>query len=306
MSNMSNNSGNDDNKGNDSSTSNDSSDNGNNNNNDNSSSDNDNNSRDNKPAYVAKENVESMRHLPSVNLPEKILFVIDTVREKNCTPFKLSTGAKYTPLFMIKRAIENFICIKSTIQRSHEYALMILNSQGALWISDFTNNIKSIVNQLDVFDEDILEDNEKSCDFCQLFEQILSKLQCLQPKKRIFVPPMFVTRVILIYSRSNCVPKFQTDKKWLEKVTENPYLFIDALYVHEPPCSDNLCEEIYKEVATLDTTNLSYILEVGRNAAKLHDNMAKLLAHPLQRPPQKDACYTIYPFSSSQEVHVNV
>lgn len=261
-----------------------------------------------RPAYIAKDNpVGSMQNLPSVNLPEKILFVIDTVRERSCTPFKLSTGAKYTPLFMMKRVVENFVCIKSTIQRSHEYALMILNSQGAQWTCDFTSNIKSIVNQLDVIDEDVMEEDQESYDFGQLFDKIQSKLQCsLTNKHCISAPPSFVFRVILMYSRSNSIPRFCTDRKCLDRLMENPYFFMDALYVHEPPSSENSCEEIYGEIAKMDTTNFSYILEVGRNAAKLHDNMAKLLAHPLQRPPQRDACYTIHSSSGSHEVHTNV
>ncbi|XP_076629065.1 BRISC and BRCA1-A complex member 1 [Colletes latitarsis] len=246
-----------------------------------------------------------VRDLPGMNLPEKILFVIDTIREKNCTPFKLTTGAKYMPLFMIKRVVENFVCIKSSIQSSHEYALMILNTQGVHWICDFTNNIKTIVNLLDTINEDVLEENQQIYCLGQMFATIQSRL-LMPPKKQGTTIPTFVNRVILMYSRSYCVPIVYTGKTFLERLTDNPYFFIDVLYVHEPPSSENSCEKIYAELATLETTNFSYILEVGRNAAKLHDNMAKLLAHPLQRPPQKDTCYTIIPPSSSQEMYTNV
>ncbi|XP_053980328.1 BRISC and BRCA1-A complex member 1-like [Hylaeus volcanicus] len=253
------------------------------------------------------ENGVLVRKLPGINLPEKILFVIDTIREKNCTPFQLTTGAKYMPLFMIKRVVESFVCIKSTLQRSHEYAVTILNSQGARWICDFTNNTKCIINCMDMINEDILEDDQKSYDLGQMFEQIHSRL-FVPPKKHgneEMVPP-FLTRVILLYSRSYSIPKFHTGKQYLESLTENPYFFIDVLYIHEPPSSENLCEEIYAELATLDTANCSYILEVGRNAAKVHDSMAKLLAHPLQRPMQKEICHAIVPSSSSQEMCTNV
>ncbi|XP_076766546.1 BRISC and BRCA1-A complex member 1 [Xylocopa sonorina] len=251
------------------------------------------------------ENSTLTPNILGINLPEKILFVIDTAREKNCTPFKLSTGANYTPLFMIKRIIECFVCIKSIIQHSHEYALMILNSHNAQWICDFTNNTNSIVNHLNLINDDVLEEDKRSYDLGQLFDKIQQKLH-LPTNKRDVTVPTFVVRVILVYSRSNAVPKFQTGKGSLDALTKNPYFFLDVLYVHEPPCLENVCEEIYSEIATLDTTNFSYILEVGRNAAKLHDNMAKLLAHPLQRPPQKDMCYSIYPSSSSQEMYNNV
>lgn len=260
---------------------------------------------DNKPSISDEDNT-LLRNLSGINLPEKILFVIDTVREKNCTPFKLSTGAKYMPLYMVKRVVENFVSIKSSIQRSHEYAIMTLNSEGARWICDFTSNVKTIVNHLDIIEEDIPEDDLHLYDLGQLFEKIQSKVP-LSPKKQTGTClPMFVTRVILIYSRSNDVPKFLTSKKHFDNLTEDWHFFIDVLYTHEPPSSDNLCEEIYTEMAMLDTENYSYVFEVGRNAAKLHDNMAKLLAHPLQRPSQKDTRYTLYSPSNLQETNTNV
>ena len=263
---------------------------------------------DGKPLIYGDEEDASIRNLSGVNLPEKILFIIDTVRERNSTPFKLSTsgGKCIEPLLMIKRVVESFVCIKSSIQRSHEFALMILNAQGAQWICDFTNNTKSIINQLDLMNEQVLEEDQKSYDFVQLLEKLQSKLPLPTKRNNTVAVPMFVTRVILIYSRSHSIPQFHAHNKYLENLGVNPYFFIDVLYVHEPPCSENLCEEIYAQVTKLDTRNYSYILEVGRNAAKLHDNMAKLLAHPLQRPPQKDACYTICPASSLQEIYTNV
>ncbi|XP_046822772.1 BRISC and BRCA1-A complex member 1-like [Vespa crabro] len=240
---------------------------------------------DSKKTNTVQENI---RNLPELNIPEKILFVVDTVKEEKSTSFKVGTGESYSPLYMIKRVVETFINAKSTIQRKHEYGLMILESSTIRWVCDFTNNIKTILNNLDTIEES--SDDEKTFDIGQVFEEIQSQM----PIKNCGMSfPMFTTRVILIYSRSNCIPRFNTGQKCLENLTENPYFFLDVLFVHEPPTTENLCEEVYAEITTLDTTNFSYILEVGRNAAKLHDNMAKLLAHPLQRPPQKDMCYTI-------------
>ncbi|XP_033324277.1 BRISC and BRCA1-A complex member 1 [Megalopta genalis] len=260
---------------------------------------------DDRPSFSVESNT-FLDNLSGINLPEKILFVIDTVRERNSTPFKFTTGAKYTPLFMMKRVVEHFVCLKSTIQRNHEYALMTLNSQGAEWICDFTGNVKSIVNHLDGIDEEIPADELHTYDLGQLFEKIQSKVP-LPPKKHTSTSlATFVTRVILMYSRSNNIPKFLTSKKYFDNLTENWYFFIDVLYIHEPPCPENVCEEIYAQMAKLDTANYSYILEVGKNAAKLHDNMAKLLAHPLQRPSQKNTCYTLYSPSNMQDTYTNV
>lgn len=243
-----------------------------------------------------------VRNLPEINLPEKILFIIDTVKERQCTPFKLGTGATYTPLFMIKRVVENFLGAKSTIQSGvHEYAIMSLDSHDATWLCDYTCNIKTVLNHLENIVEDAPDEEQKTYDLGQLFETIHARVA--NPAKN---QPTFVSRVILIYGRSNSIPKFYTGQRYLENLTENPYFFLDVLFVHEPLSDDNMCEAVYAEIAALDTTNFSYIFEVGRNAAKIHDNMAKLLAHPLQRPLQKDASYTPYSTTVMQEVHTNV
>lgn len=247
-----------------------------------------------------------MRNLPELNLPEKILLIIDTSREQQFTPFKLGTGATYSPLFMIKRVVESFVHAKSTIQSGHEYALMTLDSRSVSWICDYTSNIKTMLNHLEGITEDPLEEEQKTYDLGQLFEAIHARIAIPQTKHQGMIVPTFVSRVILIYGRSNSIPKFHTGQKYLENLTENPYFFLDVLFVHEPPSDDNMCEAVYADIAALDTTSFSYILEVGRNAAKIHDNMAKLLAHPLQRPPQKDASYTIYSMTTSQETHTNV
>lgn len=234
----------------------------------------------------------AVRNLPEINLPEKILLVVDAVRERDFTPFKLGTGTVYPPLFMIRRAIQHFIYAKSSINQAHEFALMKLTTDGAQWVSDFTGNTKAIANKLETIVDEVLEAEQKTYDLGQLFEKIIARLPTPQ-RSNIGALPRFVTRVILIYTRSNSLPKFETGCNYLQGLTQNPYFFLDALFVHEPACAKNACEEVYAEITALDTTNYSYILEVGRNAAMLHDNMAKLLAHPLQRPPQKDAQYSI-------------
>ncbi|EZA61177.1 hypothetical protein DMN91_004632 [Ooceraea biroi] len=243
-----------------------------------------------------------IRSTPELNLPEKILLVVDTVREQQCTPFKLGTGAMYPPLFMIKRVVENFVGAKSTIQPGmHEYALMTLDSQDAFWLCDYTSNTKTVLNHLEGITENVSDEEQQTYDLGQLFEAIHARIA--MPARH---QPSFVSRVILIYARSNTIPKFHTSRKYLENLTENPYFFLDVLFVHEPPEDDNMCEAVYAEIATLDTTSFSYIFEVGRNAAKIHDNMAKLLAHPLQRPPQRDTSYTLYSTTAAREVHTNV
>ncbi|XP_014470585.1 PREDICTED: BRISC and BRCA1-A complex member 1-like [Dinoponera quadriceps] len=247
------------------------------------------------------------RNLPELNLPEKILIVIDTVREQQCTPFKLGTGATYSPLYMIKRAVESFVHAKSTIQMSHEFALMTVDARSIHWLCDYTSDIRTVLVHLDGVSEDVVDEEQRIYDLDQLFEAIYTRITIPTTREQSApAAPTFTSRVILIYGRSNSIPKFHNGRKYLYDLTDNPYFFLDVLFVHEPPGEDNRCEEVYAEITTLDTTNLSYILEVGRNAANIHNNMAKLLAHPLQRPLQNDASYTLYSTQAAQEAHTNV
>lgn len=252
-------------------------------------------------------NVVTANNLPELNLPEKILLVIDTVREQQCTPFKLGNGATYSPLYMIKRAVESFVHAKSTIQMSHEYALMTFDSRSMHWLCDYTSDIKSVLSHLDSVTEDVVDELQRVYNLDQLFEAIYKQVPLpMTNEGGVPGPPTFTSRVIFIYSRSNSIPRFYNGEKYLDELEENPYFFLDVLFVHEPPGEDNICEEVYKEITALDPTNYSYILEVGRNAANIHNNMAKLLAHPLQRPRQIDASYSLYLTQTAQEAHTNV
>lgn len=250
-------------------------------------------------------NVATSR-LPEFNLPEKILLVIDTVREQQCTPFKLGNGTMYSPLYMIKRAVESFVHAKSTIQMCHEFALMTFGSRSMHWLCDYTSDIRSVLNHLDTVTEDAVDETQPVYILDQLFEAIHTRVPLPMVNEGDAPgPPTFTSRVVFIYGRSNSIPRFHNGEKYLDSLDQNPYFFLDVLFVHEPPGESNICEEVYDEITALDPTNYSYILEVGRNAANIHNNMAKLLAHPLQRPRQNDASYSLY-LQTAQDAHTNV
>ena len=52
-------------------------------------------------------------------------------------------------------------------------------------------------------------------------------------------------------------------------------------------------QEVYDVFLELDSNNTSYINEVGRNTTHLHNKMAMLLGHPLQRPIQMQASHSL-------------
>lgn len=233
------------------------------------------------------------RNLPSINMLEKIIIALDVSREQEYTPYKMAgTGIKYTPLTMIKRVVEIFLMIKTSMPVKHQFALIVLDCRRAQWVCNFTETPADIVHHLQRIDERLHSD--EYFDLGQLFN-LISPHDHLPLVNSGRNSSNFVTRLILIYTRSFCAPKFQTGRSHFDSLVSNPYFFVDVLYVHEPSSPSNNCKDIFDELATLDTTSFSYILEIGRNATKLHSEMAKLAAHPLQRPLQNNMEYALPP-----------
>ncbi|XP_008202499.1 BRISC and BRCA1-A complex member 1 [Nasonia vitripennis] len=226
----------------------------------------------------------------SLNVPEKIVFVIDTVREFSSPEFKLSTGQKYKILYILKRAVEIFLHNKLMLNQKHEFALVYIDSNKAEWLCGFTGNLKLLLNKLESIEECIPDNNKSYFDLQQIFNLIYQKV--IHEKS---VLEDNVVRIILLYCRSNIIPRFNTTNVIMQEIISNPNFFLDILYVHEIPSLDNKCEEIYSELNKLDIKSVSYIMELSRNVAKLHNYMARLLAHPAQRVSQNHIEYSIHP-----------
>lgn len=230
------------------------------------------------------------RNIPAINVPEKIILCIDISEEPNYTPFKLGDGNKYAPLYMIKRVTDIFIHSKNSINKSHEFALVVLQSDTAAWLRDFTNDPSEIISVL----EDLSETQQgDTFDLSTLFDVISDHVSLPQVSEPNATPPPYAVRVVLLYSRSHCVPKFVRGQESHSLLLSSDYFTLDILYIHEEPSETNKCEEIFNALDDLDDRGFSYVLDVPRNTTKLHDNMAKLLGHPLQRPVQKVAYYKL-------------
>lgn len=226
----------------------------------------------------------------SFNVPEKIVFVIDTVREPSSPEFKLNMGQKYKILYILKRAIEIFLHNKLMLNQKHEFALVNLDSEKAEWLCGFTGNLKLLLNKLDSIEECMIHNDRSYFDLQQVFNLIYHKVI---HEKSVITDN--VVRIILLYCRSNMIPKFNTTNIIMQELISNPNFFLDILYAHETPSVENKCEEIYSELNKLDIKSVSYIMEVSRNVAKLHNYMARLLAHPTQRVSQNHIKYSIHP-----------
>lgn len=191
---------------------------------------------------------------------------------------------------MLKRITEFFLYSKQSINHNTEFALVLLKESEVVWQHHFTKNIVEIIMHLDKFEGE--ECNAEEFDLTKLFDLINTKVSlpeiCLDYK---IVPPANVIRLILLYNRSNCLPKLLSGTRSFDMIKEHPYFTIDILYSHEDKCSGHKCLEIYDALQSLDN-GYSYIFEVVKCAAKMHECAAKLLAHPLQRPLQKNSSYS--------------
>lgn len=230
------------------------------------------------------------RIAPQINCQEKIIICLDLSSEMDEVPFKLGDGSIYSPLYMAKRVVEMFVRSKSRLDPKHEYALVSLNDTG-VWLSDYTNDPKEISHVL----EEMETNPCRTLDLSSLFELIEEKIDLPTIINPEIIPPPYVVRMIMVYGRSHCIPTFLKDKQALKRLLQSHYFFLDVFYIHIPPNEGNRCEDIFDALCELDEKGTSYIVEVSRNPTKLHDSMAKLLAHPLQRPLQREVVYRLSP-----------
>jgi hypothetical protein len=101
-----------------------------------------------------------------------------------------------------------------------------------------------------------------------------------------------VVRTILLYGRSYTLPKLDESEK-VRELLDSPYFTLDVLMTHEPVDDDNNCNKIFNVLQNLDQKGFAYFFSVARDTKTLHDSVGKLLGHPLQRPIQQLADYSI-------------
>ncbi|CAH1989123.1 unnamed protein product [Acanthoscelides obtectus] len=222
-------------------------------------------------------------NLPNANVQEKIILVIDRAQDENPTPFK-AKNQTLSPLSMLRRALHIFLELKHDINSNHEFALMTLNENGTSWVTDFSSDIKKLHNAIDQISGCEVED---TFSLDGLFEQIFEKATVCAPKED--EKPNFVVRTIVCWGRSYTLPHIEEAESF-SKLLKNPYFICDILITHEPVDPGNHSEKIINILINLIQDighKSSYFFPVGRDTARLHLCMARLLGHPSQRPAQK-------------------
>jgi len=234
------------------------------------------------------------RSLPTYNVPEKIIIVLDRANDENCTNFEMTTGKQYSPLFMLQHALQLFLYNKSFIDTRHQFALMVLNENSATWVHDFTNAPQDIIASVRSMTE-FPCDPEDIFDLNSVFDIINKKVEVNPTSKDLTIPPLEVVRTILLYGRSYSIPQL-TRTQEIETLLSSPYFTVDVVMTHEPPDAANHCDRIFKALQEIDRKGFAYSFSVSRNASELHCAMAKVLSHPLQRPHQLHAKYDVASF----------
>ncbi|XP_078353797.1 BRISC and BRCA1-A complex member 1-like isoform X2 [Oculina patagonica] len=240
----------------------------------------------------SSENDSLRNKVPHVNCPEHIILCLDLCPEMKSMSFQCKSVPDSTIFQLVQRSIQIFVKTKSKMNANHQFSIMVLDDKAS-WYKHFTSDVEAICSTLNHLNPEEEISTQEQFQMCDLFEAVKENVQ-LPLVEDILLPPPYVVRLIIVYGRSHCTPHVSTEaKQILSTLLESPYFFLDVLYVHELPSEMNLCKEIYDYFCDMDEEEEGYMLEVSRSTTRLFDHMAALLAHPLQRPKQRDTFYKL-------------
>ncbi|XP_070800865.1 BRISC and BRCA1-A complex member 1 isoform X1 [Pituophis catenifer annectens] len=229
---------------------------------------------------------------PRVNCPEKVIICLDLSEEMSHPRLESFNGLKTNALNISQKMIEMFVRTKHKIDKSHEFALVVVNND-VTWLSGFTSEPREVCSCL----YDLKTILCKSFNLEGLFNLIQQKTELPVMENIQTIPPPYVVRTILVYSRPACQPPVVVTDQ-MKKMLQCPYFFFDVLYIHngiEDKEEEVTWKETFAAFSNLDAkgTNYKYEVSLSGPAVELHNCMAKLLAHPLQRPFQTHASYSM-------------
>ncbi|XP_054645733.1 BRISC and BRCA1-A complex member 1 [Dunckerocampus dactyliophorus] len=243
--------------------------------------------------------------VPRVNCPEKVIICLD-LSEEMCLP-KLESfnGSKTNALNISQKMIEMFVRTKHKIDKRHEFALVVVNDD-ALWLSGFTSDPRELCSCLYDLETNVCE----TFNLEDLLNVIRQKIELPLMENVQTIPPPYVVRTVLIYSRHAGQLQLNPSEA-VSKMLQSPYFFFDVVYLHngaEDQGEETSWRDNYTAFCNLDSKGMGYRFEVSLSgpAIELHNCMAKLLAHPLQRPFQSHASYSLLEGDEVQDVEATV
>ncbi|XP_015826395.1 BRISC and BRCA1-A complex member 1 [Nothobranchius furzeri] len=231
-------------------------------------------------------------NVPRVNCPEKVIICLDLSEEMSLPKLESFNGSKTNALNISQKMIEMFVRTKHKIDKRHEFALVIVNDD-ALWLSGFTSDPRELCSCLYDLETNVCE----SFNLEDLLNVIRQKIDLPSMENVQTIPPPYVVRTVLIYSR-HAGPLQLNPSEAVSKMLQSPYFFFDVIYLHngvDEQGDETSWRDNYSSFCNLDSKGMCYHYEVSLSglAIELHNCMAKLLAHPLQRPFQSHASYSL-------------
>ncbi|NXA57286.1 BABA1 protein, partial [Nothocercus julius] len=231
------------------------------------------------------------------------IICLDLSEEMSLPKLESFNGSKTNALNISQKMIEMFVRTKHKIDKSHEFALLVVNND-ATWLSGFTSDPRELCSCL--YDLETV--------VCKSFSipwwAPQQKIELPVTENVQTIPPPYVVRTILVFSRPACPPQFSATEH-MKKMLQCPYFFFDVVYIHngaEDKDEETSWKEMYAFFSSLDTkgTNYKYEVSLTGPAVELHNCMAKLLAHPLQRPFQSHAAYSLLEEDAAAESEATV
>ncbi|XP_070817847.1 BRISC and BRCA1-A complex member 1 isoform X2 [Chaetodon trifascialis] len=242
--------------------------------------------------------------VPRVNCPEKVIICLDLSEEMSLPKLESFNGSKTNALNICQKMIEMFVRTKHKIDKRHEFALVVVNDD-ALWLSGFTSDPRELCSCLYDLETNVCE----SFNLEDLLNVIRQKIELPLMENVQTVPPPYVVRTVLIYSRH--AGQLQFNPSEAVSMLQSPYFFFDVVYLHngvEEQGDETSWRDNYTSFCNLDSKGMCYRFEVSLSgpAIELHNCMAKLLAHPLQRPFQSHASYSLLEGEDPQDIEATV
>ncbi|XP_065657347.1 uncharacterized protein LOC101236705 isoform X3 [Hydra vulgaris] len=207
---------------------------------------------------------------PFGNCAEKIIFVIDSSFRKRISSYQQTSLIKNN-WDLIKRAITMYILTKASLNSKHQFGISFLQEEDVVW--NFKQRLSIPV---------LRSAEELSCLDCFNNKVVKSYKEGIDS---------YVIRVIFLYGRNCPIILSRAEMMEYKEITSRLSFFFDVFCM--------LCDEesiaVFKDnianLSRLDRNN--YVVMAFKNPAHVFESIASLLAHPLQRCPQKYCHYAL-------------
>lgn len=225
-----------------------------------------------------------MSETPTIpaNVKEKIVICLDLTEDEDESPLGVGDQS-FSVDTVLRQAVQQFIRLKSSLSGDTEFALVGMLNSKAKWINEFSRDISN--TDVGIFPTNKtskpVEVNLDEIVFPILEENLQTHLPTLSPDGL----PSHVCQVIFIYKSSLRTPNVNNVDFNMFK---SPGVIFDVVYLHDIPSEENKVDIIFQNLSKLNVTGNSYLLELLNNqVTTIYNTISLLLAHPLQRPPQK-------------------